>query len=216
MVQLAVGAMLGKTLRDAGYPSGLWPERDLVAIKAPVFSMSKLIGVDTHLGPEMKSTGEVMGIDRTFEGALAKALLASDLALKPHASILLSVSDRTKASALPLIHQLADAGYRMYATEGTATTIAALGLPVTTVTKVLSGTHPNVVDVINDGTVQCVINTPEGRMTGSLRDGFHIRRAAAEKRIPCFTSIDTARAAIEALTAGASYSVGTLAEYVGQ
>ena len=108
----------------------------------------------------MKSTGEVMGIDRTFEGALAKALLASDLALRPHASILLSVSDRTKAAALPLIHQLADAGYRMFATEGTATTIAALGLPVTSVTKVLSGAHPNVVDVINDGTVQCVINTP--------------------------------------------------------
>ena len=103
----------------------------------------------------------------------------------------------------------------MYATEGTARTIAGLGLPVTTVTKVLSGGHPNVVDVINDGTVQCVINTPEGRMTGSLRDGFFIRRAAAEKRIPCFTSIDTALAAAQALATASSYSVGTLAEYVG-
>ena len=216
MVQLAVAAMLGKKLRDQGYPGGLWPERNLVAIKAPVFSMSKLIGVDTYLGPEMKSTGEVMGIDHTFEGALAKALLASDIALKPNASILLSVSDRTKADALPLIHQLAAAGYHMYATEGTAKTIAALGLPVTTVTKVLTGDHPNVVDVINDGTVQCVINLPEGRMTGSLRDGFHIRRAAAEKRIPCFTSIDTARAAIQALANDSQYSVETLAEYVGR
>jgi carbamoyl-phosphate synthase large subunit len=93
--------------------------------------------------------------------------------------------------------------------------IAALGLPVTTVTKVLSGGHPNVVDVIVDGTVQCVINTSEGRFTGSLRDGFHIRRAAAERRIPCFTSIDTARAAIEALTHNARFEVATLAEYVG-
>jgi carbamoyl-phosphate synthase large subunit len=215
MVKLAVSAMLGKTLESQGYAGGLWPERDLVAIKAPVFSMSKLVGVDTHLGPEMKSTGEVMGIDRTFEGALAKALLSSDLALRPNAAILMSISDRTKADALPLIHQLGEAGYTMFATEGTASMISALGLPVTAVTKVLTGEHPNVVDVIADGTVQCVINTPEGRITGSLRDGFHIRRAAAEKRIPCFTSIDTARAAIEALTSRAEYSVATLAEYVG-
>jgi carbamoyl-phosphate synthase large subunit len=215
MVKLAVAAMLGKKLKDQGYPSGIWPERNLVAVKAPVFSMSKLVGVDTFLGPEMKSTGEVMGIDRTFEGALAKALLSSDLALKPDASILLSISDQTKADALPLIRNLVDAGYALYATEGTSRMIEALGLPVTAVTKVLSGAHPNVVDVINDGTVQCVINTPEGQFTGSLRDGFHIRRAAAEKRIPCFTSIDTARAAIEALARGATYDIATLREYVG-
>ena len=216
MVQLAVSAMLGRKLKEQGWPSGLWPDRNLVAVKAPVFSMSKLIGVDTYLGPEMKSTGEVMGIDRTFEGALAKALLASDIALKPNAAILLSIADRAKADALPLIHQLVAAGYKMYATEGTSVTIAALGLPVTPVTKVLSGSHPNVVDVSQDGSVQCVINIAEGRFTGSLRDGFHIRRAAAEKRIPCFTSIDTARAAIEALTSAAEYNVETLAEYVGQ
>jgi len=216
MVQLAVGAMLGRTLKDAGFPSGLWPERNLVAIKAPVFSMSKLVGVDTYLGPEMKSTGEVMGIDRTFEGALTKALMSSDLALKPNASILLSISDLTKADALPLIRKLADAGYTMYGTEGTAAMITALGIPAKAVTKVLSGEHPTVVDVIQDGTVQCVINTPEGRLTGSLRDGFHIRRAAAEKRIPCFTSIDTARAAIDALTHGAEFEVATLREYLGQ
>jgi len=214
MVRLAVGGMLGQKLRDQGYPSGLWPERNLVAIKAPVFSMSKLVGVDTHLGPEMKSTGEVMGIDRTFEGALAKALLAADLALKPEGAILLSISDQTKADALPLIRKLAEAGYRLHATEGTSKVIEALGIPVVTVTKVLSGDHPNVVDVINDGTVQCVINTPEGRFTGSLRDGFHIRRAAAEKRIPCFTSLDTARAAVEALTNRSEYEVATVAEYV--
>jgi carbamoyl-phosphate synthase large subunit len=176
--------------------------------------MSKLVGVDTFLGPEMKSTGEVMGIDRTFEGALMKALLSSDLALPPSAGVLLSVSDKMKADALPLIRQLQAAGYALYATEGTATMAEALGLPVTMVTKVLSGGHPNVVDVIQDGTVQCVINLPEGRFTGSLRDGFHIRRAAAEKRIPCFTSIDTARVAIAALANGATYDVATLREYV--
>jgi carbamoyl-phosphate synthase large subunit len=214
MVQLAVGAMVGRKLKEAGYAGGLWPELNLFAIKAPVFSMSKLIGVDTYLGPEMKSTGEVMGIDRTFEAALAKALLASDMALRPNAAVLLSISDATKAEALPLIKQLAAAGYTLHATEGTSLMIEALGIPVTPVTKVLSGGHPNVVDVIQDGSVQCVINTSEGRLTGSLRDGFHIRRAAAEKRIPCFTSLDTARAAIDALTRQASYGVATLTEYL--
>ncbi|HNO66678.1 MAG TPA: ATP-grasp domain-containing protein, partial [Tepidiformaceae bacterium] len=214
MVQLAVGAMLGQKIADHGFPAGLWPERNLVAIKAPVFSMSKLTGVDTYLGPEMKSTGEVMGIDRAFEPALAKALIAADMALKPNASVLLSISDRTKADALPLIHKLNESGYRIFATEGTSKMIEALNIPVTPVTKVLSGDHPNVVDVIMDGSVQCVINTSENRFTGSLRDGFHIRRAAAEKRIPCFTSIDTARAAVSALVTAADFEVATLREYV--
>jgi carbamoyl-phosphate synthase large subunit len=214
MVQLAVGAMLGRKIKDQGFPGGLWPERKLVAIKAPVFSMSKLTGVDTYLGPEMKSTGEVMGVDRAFEPALAKTLMAADMALKPRASVLLSISDRTKADALPLIHKLNEAGYRIYATEGTSKMVEALNIEVTPVTKVLSGDHPNVVDVIMDGSVQCVINTSENRFTGSLRDGFHIRRAAAEKRIPCFTSIDTARAAVTALVTASEFEVATLREYV--
>ncbi len=215
MVKLGVWAMLGRKLRDLGYPDGLWPERKLVAVKAPVFSMSKLPDVDTHLGPEMKSTGEVMGIDRTFEAALYKALLAADMALQPGSAVLLSLSDRTKADALPMIHKLADAGFQLYATEGTGQMISALGIPVTVVTKVLSGAHPNVVDVIRDGTVKCVINTPEGRFTGSIRDGFHIRRAAAERRIPCFTSLDTARVAVEAAVRKAEYNILPLPEYVG-
>jgi len=214
MVKLAVGAMLGRKIKDQGFPGGLWPERNLVAIKAPVFSMSKLTGVDTYLGPEMKSTGEVMGVDRAFEPALAKALLASGMALKPRSSVLLSISDRTKADALPLIHQLNESGYRIFATEGTSKMIEALNIAVTPVTKVLSGDHPNVVDVIMDGSVQCVINTSENRFTGSLRDGFHIRRAAAEARIPCFTSIDTARAAVSALVTASDFEVATLREYV--
>ncbi|GAB4328163.1 MAG: carbamoyl-phosphate synthase large subunit [Dehalococcoidia bacterium] len=214
MVQLAVHAMLGTTLRQQGYPSGLWPEPRLVAVKAPVFSMSKLPAVDTYLGPEMKSTGEVMGVDRTYRGAIIKALIAAGLALRPGQPVLLSISDRTKPEALPLIHRLADAGCPLFATEGTGAMLQALGIPATVVTKVLTGAHPNVVDVINDGSVQCVINTPEGRFTGSLRDGFHIRRAAAEHRIPCFTSLDTARAAIEALGHETDHSVLRLDEYL--
>jgi carbamoyl-phosphate synthase large subunit len=199
MVQLAVQVMLGKTLRELGYEPGVWPEQKLVAIKAPVFSMSKLIGVDTHLGPEMKSTGEVMGVDHTFEAALAKALIASDMSLAGRKSVLLSLADDTKPEAGPLIRSLQAAGYRIYATEGTAAMIQALGVPVEMVPKRLDQGYPNVVDVIREGTVDAVINTPEGRVTETLRDGFHIRRAAAEKRIPCLTSIDTAAAAVNAL-----------------
>jgi carbamoyl-phosphate synthase large subunit len=219
MVQVAVNIMLGQSLAEQGYEGGLWPRQDLVAVKAPVFSMSKLIGVDTYLGPEMKSTGEVMGIDHDFSAALAKALMSSDLALKPGTGVLLSIADHHKTQMLPVIHALHDAGCRLYATEGTAGMIAALGLPVEQVAKRLNEGHPNVVDVINDGSVQCVINTPEGRYTGTLRDGFYIRRAATEKRIPCFTSIDTARAAVDAMSAalrhdgGHAYHVKPFVEY---
>ncbi|HXH22643.1 MAG TPA: carbamoyl-phosphate synthase large subunit [Dehalococcoidia bacterium] len=214
MVRLAVNAALGKTLREQGYQGGLWPRQPLVAVKAPVFSMSKLIGVDTYLGPEMKSTGEVMGIDRTFPAALAKAVMAADLALPPQGAALLSISDHTKADAIPVIRRLHQAGYKLYATEGTAAEIRALGIPVEQVTKRLNEGRPNVLDVINGGLVNCVINTPEGGRPTTLRDGFQIRRAATERRIPCFTSIDTALAATEVLLAeGQSFSVQPIYEY---
>ncbi len=214
MVRLAVGAMMGRTLAEQGYEGGLWPRRRVVAIKAPVFSMSKLAGVDTYLGPEMKSTGEVMGIDREFRPALAKALAAAGLSLRAGCSVLLSIADRDKADAVPLARELAAAGCSLYATEGTAGMIAALGLPVVAITKRLGEGHPNVVDAISDGTVDAVVNTVTGDRE-TLQDGFAIRRAATERRIPCLTSIDTARAAAESLGAGADgYSVRPLAEYL--
>jgi carbamoyl-phosphate synthase large subunit len=198
MVRVATKVMLGRSLAQQGYEGGLWPRRRLVAIKAPVFSMSKLAGVDTYLGPEMKSTGEVMGVDYTFEAAMAKALLAATQDLPPGGAILLSIADRDKPEALPIVRQLSSLGYRLYATEGTAAMIEAVGLPVTMISKKLSEGHPNVVDVIHDGTVDGVVNTLTGGRA-PLSDGFEIRRAAAERRIPCFTSLDTARAAVEAL-----------------
>ncbi|HEX5940292.1 MAG TPA: ATP-grasp domain-containing protein, partial [Dehalococcoidia bacterium] len=216
MVQIAVNVMLGTSLREQGYTSGLWPETELVAIKAPVFSMAKLVGVDTYLGPEMKSTGEVMGVDRTFEAALAKALMAADLTLPAEGAILLSIADHNKAEALPIVRMLGRAGYRLYATEGTAAMVRAQGLAVEEVHKIQSGKQPTVVEVIERGLVHGVINAPEGRLVETLRDGFHIRRAATEARIPCFTSLDTARAAVEATLAGVdTYDVAPLAEYRG-
>jgi carbamoyl-phosphate synthase large subunit len=213
MVRLAVNCALGTPLRQQGYTGGLWPAQPLVAVKAPVFSMSKLIGVDTYLGPEMKSTGEVMGVDRTLPAALAKALIASDLALPTQGGALLSISDRTKPDAIPVIRSLHMAGYRLWATEGTSQELRALGVPVQQVPKRLDEGHPNVLDVIYSGDIHCVINTPEGGRA-TLQDGFQIRRAAAERRIPCFTSIDTARAAVEALLAGSqAFEVRPIGEY---
>jgi carbamoyl-phosphate synthase large subunit len=213
MVKVATAVMLGRSLQEQGYSSGLWPVRKLVAIKAPVFSMSKLTGVDTHLGPEMKSTGEVMGIDFTFGAALAKAVLAAGLALTPQSGVLLSIADRDKAEALPIIRKLAAAGARLYATEGTAAMIEAAGLPVRMTSKKLEEGHPNIIDLINDGTISGVVNTITGGQA-PLRDGFYIRRAAAEKRIPCFTSLDTIRAATETLARGEQvYTVRPLPEY---
>ncbi len=213
MVRLAVNCGLGTSLHDQGYKGGLWPEQPLVAVKAPVFSMNKLIGVDTYLGPEMKSTGEVMGIDRTLPAALAKALMAADMALPPQGGALLSISDRTKSDAIPVIRRLHEAGYKLWATEGTAQELAALNVPVQQVPKRLDEGHPNVLDVIYSGEIHCVINTPEGGRA-TLQDGFQIRRAATERRIPCFTSIDTARAAVDALLAGSqAFEVRPIPEY---
>jgi len=213
MVDIATQAMLGISLKEQGYQTGLFPERKLIAIKAPVFSMSKLLGVDTYLGPEMKSTGEVMGIDHSFSTALAKALLAAGLMLPEKGALLVSIADRDKSESLPIIKKFINAGFRIYATEGTSAFLKDVGLAVKLIGKKLDEGHPNVVDIIKDGTVDGVINTITGGRI-PLRDGFHIRRAAVERRIPCFTSLDTARAAAEVLVDNSqSFSVKPLPDY---
>jgi carbamoyl-phosphate synthase large subunit len=214
MVRIATKVMAGISLKEQGYQGGLWRRQNLVGIKAPVFSMSKLIGVDSYLGPEMKSTGEVMGIDYSFEAALVKALLAAGLMLPQKGSLLLSIADKDKDEASPLIKQLHSLHHELYATEGTAEMIESMGLPVKLVTKKLSEGHPNVIDVIQDNSVSGVINTITGGRI-PLKDGLDIRRAAAEKRIPCFTSLDTARVAIGALAnSGQIFNVQPLREYL--
>ena len=213
MIRLAIKAMLGKSITEAGYEGGLWKRQKLVAVKAPVFSMSKLSGVDTYLGPEMKSTGEVMGIDTNFSSAVAKALIASGMMLPEKGSILLTIADRDKADAVPMIRQLAETGYGLFATAGTAGMIRGLGIDAFAIPKAHTGERPNTVDIIADGTVSAVVNTIEGDRE-SLEDGFEIRRAAVDQRIPCFTSLDTARAAVESLIGGAvNYNIKPLPEY---
>ena len=216
MVDLAVRVGLGTPLGECGYGTGLWPAQPLIAAKAPVFSMSKLTQVDTYLGPEMKSTGEVMGLGTTVEEALGKALLAAGLGLPASpAGVLLSIAARDKAEAMPLMRRLRDLGYDLYATEGTAATITEqLGIQVEMVTKKLNEGHPNVLDVITSGRVRAVVNTVTGDRR-PLRDGFLIRRAAVERRMPCFTSLDTLRAALDGLVAPGTGSVRTVGEYRG-
>jgi carbamoyl-phosphate synthase large subunit len=214
MVRIATRVMLGKSIDDQGYSGGLFKKQNLVAVKAPIFSMSKLIGVETYLGPEMKSTGEVMGIDYDFESAIAKALLSGGLMLPPKGSILLSIADKDKAESLSLVKDLDRVGYKIFATEGTAAIINALGVKATIIEKKLGEGHPNVVDIISNGTVDAVVNTVSGARK-PLRDGFEIRQAATQRKIPCFTSLDTARSAIESLVGGgANYNVKRLTEYL--
>jgi carbamoyl-phosphate synthase large subunit len=216
IVRVATKVMLGNTLKSLGYEGGVSKEPDLVAVKAPVFSMSKLSGVDTFLGPEMKSTGEVMGIDFNFHAAMAKALIASGMMLPNDGAILLSISDKDKKDAESLIRDIHEFGYKLFATEGTAEMIHGLGLSVTMITKKLSEGHPNVRDVISEGLVNVVVNTASGDRT-PLRDGFEIRRTAVEKRIPCFTALDTARAAVEILTKGSSnFEIRPRTEYLNR
>ena len=216
MVRLATKAMLGLNLISQGYESGLWKKQPLVGIKAPVFSMAKLAGVDTYLGPEMKSTGEVMGIDHDYQAAISKALMAAGLVIPHQASILLSIADRHKTEAKAMIIALAAAGCKFYATKGTANIVKEIGAHVTAVPKRLEEGHPNVVDIITDGTVDAVINTVTGAHE-VLQDGFQIRRAAVGRRIPCFTSLDTAYAATESLVQNyADYNIKPLREYLKQ
>ena len=214
MVKLAVKVMAGQTLKSLGHSSGLNSSKNLFAIKAPVFSMSKLTGVDTTLGPEMKSTGEVMGIDLEFNAAMYKALISSGMAIPETGTILVSIADRDKDDFKKIVSELNDKGFDLLATEGTANLIKDMGIEVNSIPKVFTGNHPNVVDVINHGLVDAVINTVTGE-SEMIKDGFDIRRAAAEKNIPCFTSLDGAYASIVSVNQkNFEYNVSPLSKYI--
>ena len=191
------------------------PEQEYTA---PDEEMLRLVGVmNCIMCGACVSDCTSLEVDPNFLGpaALAKALLAADLMLPPKGAILVSLADRHKAEARPLLRRLGQAGYRIVATAGTAALAGSLGLDVALVARKLEEGHPNVVDIINERLVDAVINTPEGHITATMRDGFYIRRAAAERRIPCFTSLDTARAAIEALLQGAqTYTIQPLRDYL--
>jgi carbamoyl-phosphate synthase large subunit len=232
MVELATRVMHGEMLADLGWQSGLVEPRPLVAVKAPVFSTVKLTEVDTALGPEMKSTGEVMGIDLDLGAALQKAFIAALGEVPLGGGALCSVADADKAEALPILAQLSALGFTLYATAGTAQALADAGVTAVAVGKIGHG-RPNVIDVIEDGRVSLVVNTvshfgtDEMDYTGdgrsviaaagrTVKDGYRIRLAAEQRRIPCCTSLDTAAALVDAIgrqRAGTGVRVATVSAY---
>jgi carbamoyl-phosphate synthase large subunit len=199
MVRVATNTVLGQSLHSQGYPGGLWPETKLIAVKAPVFSFAKLTQVDISLGPEMKSTGEVMGVDMTYPGALYKAFIAAGFSLPRGGAILATLSDRDKAEALPLLKRLAERGFKILATMGTAAYLRVNGVPVTKLNKI-NEESPNILDAVKNGEVQLLVNTIT-RGKEPERDGFKIRRASVEHNIPCLTSLDTVKAFLLVLLA---------------
>jgi carbamoyl-phosphate synthase large subunit len=203
MVDLASRVMMGEKLADLGYKSGLYPTPNQVAVKAPVFSFQKLTMVDTDLGPEMKSTGEIMGVDNNFPRALYKAMVASgyDIPLpteeRGQGAIIVTLASHDKEEAAPIVKGFYDLGYKIYATQGTKTTLEKHGVVCEEVHKIRED-EPNINTLLKEQKVDFLLNTPERARTPE-RDGLKIRRAAVENGVPCLTSLDTANALLLAL-----------------
>jgi carbamoyl-phosphate synthase large subunit len=198
MVNIATRIMMGKKLSDFEYGTGLYKESEYVAVKAPVFSFEKLHGVDISLGPEMKSTGEVLGVARTLPEALYKAIIASGIKIpKKGGGILMTVRDSDKGELIPIAEEFEKLGFDLYATGKTANVLNSEGVATNAVRKIGEG-EPDILDLIQSGKIKLIINTPtKGRKPD--RDGFKIRRKAVEMSIPCLTSLDTARAVVDCI-----------------
>ncbi|MBC1802526.1 carbamoyl-phosphate synthase large subunit [Listeria booriae] len=197
MANVATKVILGKTLLELGYKEGLAPEKQEIFVKVPVFSFAKLRSVDTSLGPEMKSTGEVMGKDCTLEKALYKGFVASGVKMLDYGTVLLTVADRDKAEATALAERFKNIGFTIMATSGTALVLEEHGIPVSKVKKI-GENQETLIDYIRNGQVTLVVNT---LTTGKQpeRDGFQIRRESVENGVPVCTSLDTAEAILRVL-----------------
>ncbi|MBQ1511535.1 MAG: ATP-grasp domain-containing protein, partial [Selenomonadaceae bacterium] len=190
MVNVATRVALGSTLKELGYHSGLVPPKPYVAVKAPVFSFAKMQDVDIALGPEMKSTGEVMGIDYHYARALYKAIVGSGTNVPTNGCILFTVADKDKEEMKQLAKAFYELGFRLVATSGTAKAIQSMGIDADVVGKVHERST-DIIQMIKTGKIHMVINTlTQGRH--SAKDGFKIRRATVEHGIACLTSLDTA------------------------
>ena len=202
MVDLATKIMLGETLKSLGYESGLYPSGDYVAVKVPVFSFEKLQDVDTMLGPEMKSTGECLGIGRTFEDALLKGLIAAGYDLKKEGGVLISVRDSDKQEIIPIADRFSRMGFELYGTSGTANVLNHNMIATNLVRKISEG-EPNTITLLESGKIHYMISTSEkGRMPA--RDSVKMRRKSVERSICCLTAIDTASALSKILESGRS------------
>ena len=198
MAQVATRVIMGESLKEQGYADGLAPEPKMISVKAPVFSFSKLADVDSYLGPEMKSTGEVMGSDLSFPKALYKAFSGANMQIPDSGNVLLTIEDRDKQAILPIAKRFAQIGYRIFATSGTANFLRDNGLHVTEVSKIHEEKEDNLLSEFKNGKIDLVINTM-GHDVAKNSDGFIIRQNAIQQNIPLITSLDTARALLIAL-----------------
>ena len=198
MCDLAVRVSFGEKLEDLGYGSGIYHDSALTAVKVPVFSFEKLTDVDTHLGPEMKSTGEVLGIGNNFKEALYKGLIASGATMEKTGGVLITVRDSDKAEIVGIAEKYSNLGFKLYATPGTAAILQKSGLNVTVAHKIHEQSDNNTMTLLESGLVNYIISTSaKGR--NPRRDSVKIRRKASLLRIPCLTSLDTANALAESL-----------------
>ena len=200
MVDLATKVILGRKLKDMGYKSGLYPVGDYVAVKVPVFSFEKLHDVDNQLGPEMKSTGECLGIGRNLEDALLKGLTAAGFDLKREGGVLISVRDSDKQEVLPIADKFEQMGFDIYATSGTQSVLHRNMIAANLVRKISDG-EPNVETLLDSGKIHYVISTSaKGRLPE--RDSVKMRRKSIERSICSLTAIDTAKSLVKVLESG--------------
>ncbi|MEN6416210.1 MAG: carbamoyl-phosphate synthase large subunit [Armatimonadota bacterium] len=198
MIQVATNVVLGKSLARQGYKSGLYTQQPSLAVKAPVFSFQKLTEVDVSLGPEMKSTGEIMGIDMDFSRALYKAMVACNLDAPIAGKMIATIADQDKEEALPIISEFVDLGYEVYATEGTARYLSKNGVTCTEVRKISDEHSLNLMQLIVQNKVDLLINTAS-KDKKIEQEAAMIRKASVQRSIPCLTSLDTAKALLFAL-----------------
>ncbi len=198
IVDLAARIIMGETIKGMGYTPGLAPTSDYIAIKMPVFSFEKLRGAEISLGPEMKSTGECLGIDKTFNGALYKAFEGAGVELPKYKQMIMTVKDADKPEAVGVAKRFEKLGYKIYATRSTAKYLQEHGVNALRVNKI-SQESPNVMDLILGHKIDLVIDTPTQGNGDKTRDGFLIRRNAIETGVYCITAMDTANALAHAL-----------------
>jgi carbamoyl-phosphate synthase large subunit len=204
MVDIATKIMLGQTLKQQGLPTGLFPESEYIAVKVPVFSFEKLHDVDTQLGPEMKSTGESLGIAKTFREAIYKGLVAAGVKMKkanPGSGVLFSVRDTDKPEVIELAGRFEKLGFDIYATSGTASLLNHNMIPANFTYRINDNKEPNVISLIESGKIDYVVSTSETGRDPAL-DSVKIRRKSVERGVACLTSIDTANALADCLETG--------------
>jgi len=201
LCELATKVSMGQTLSSLGFGSGYAKIPPYVAVKVPVFSFEKLTGVDTHLGPEMKSTGEVLGLGKTLEEALYKGIIAAGYKMKKEGGVLITVRDSDKSEIANIVKKLSKFGFSLYATEGTAKFLEAKGFKVETVQKIMDCAENNTATLLESGKISYIISTSQKSRT-PVFDDVKIRRRACKLGIPCLTSIDTANALADSLLSG--------------